>query len=356
MRRLEIDSLKGILISLIVLGHNYFFSKYAEPWFNGLYNFHVASFLLLPFLFSNANFTGRTIKDRVCRILAPHFSFLFLALAAYFIVFVDKDLLALLDWSKDVVLALLIENEELFDQAVGFRHFWFLPAMTLLWLLIVVYDNIDRGRRRLFVIAAITWHLSIGWLESPWLLYLPWGSALIGYLVLPGLIVRAIDRRVSWNRYLDLLLVCVWGLVFWLYVDQGWYIGLAGDPYMFSAARLDRLLMHDAFLLLSFFALLRLGWWLGHTLFPALGRMSLQIFLIHPFLWQVYWWGGARHLSAETTAEQVLLVVASFGVTLGGAYLIARYVVSTPFQDILFPRDPRAWKLGWSKIFSIGGK
>ena len=57
--RAVVDAFKGILISLIVLGHNTLFFAACPLCFNVLYNFHVACFLLLPFIVPGARLAGR---------------------------------------------------------------------------------------------------------------------------------------------------------------------------------------------------------------------------------------------------------------------------------------------------------
>ena len=120
-RKTEYDAFKGVLICLIVLGHNTVFSSSYPLAFNSLYNFHVASFLLLPFLFFGSSVGKFQFTDRVVRYLVPHFFFFVLACAAYFTLFVGNSGPEIAEWVRSVALAILLGSEGIYNAACGFR-------------------------------------------------------------------------------------------------------------------------------------------------------------------------------------------------------------------------------------------
>ena len=69
----ESTALKGLLIFLIVLGHNMIFTYYVLPY-NGmayLYSFHIQAFFILPFLYDSKILNVKRIKDYFFRLYWP---------------------------------------------------------------------------------------------------------------------------------------------------------------------------------------------------------------------------------------------------------------------------------------------
>lgn len=353
-REPQIDSLKGVLILLIILGHNYFFSQHFPLWFAALYNFHVACFLLLPFLFSMEEVGFERFRDRIVRALAPHVAFLVVALVAYFVLYVEKDSQIVAEWGRKVVLALLVQNEGVLNDAAGFRHFWFLPAMITLMCLLYMHDRGGLAFRRFFLVVASLLHLGIGMIPSYILNYIPWGLPIVSFLLLPGLLVRWIRENIRWVPMIDAGLLFVWFLLLVLVVEGRLFFSLAGDlsgvPSLFQPGRL---LFHDIFLILSFFALMRLASYLP-PLFEALGRVSLKLFLIVPLLWQLFWMAGGNELSAGTLPLQWLMIAGSMSLMVGSGYLLSRWIERSRYNALLFPRSLGQWRQGLRVWRSVG--
>lgn len=342
-RRQEVDAFKGLLILLIILGHNYFFGDYLPRWFSGLYNFHVASFLLLPFIFPLNRVDAGHFRDRLIRALAPQGAFLLIALSAYFVLYVDKNAVAIGDWLGSVVIALVVQNEGVLNAAAGFRHFWFLPAMVTLLCLLYLYDRGSAGTRRLILAGAVVWHIGLGLAPPEFTRLVPWGMPIVGFLLLPGLVVRFLYHWVRWRSALDWLLVLAWGFLFFYSVDNRLLMGLAGDISPPSLLQPGRLLFHDFFLILSFFALMRLAVYLSRF-FSAIGRVSLQLFLLAPLLWQVFWMAGGSRASADTPVGKAALVIGSFVLVTALGYALSHWILRSRLSGLLFPRSVDQWR------------
>jgi fucose 4-O-acetylase-like acetyltransferase len=114
---------------------------------------------------------------------------------------------------------------------------------------------------------------------------------------------------------------------------------LAGDFYHSPVSVLQplELLMQDGLIVLSFFALLRLAYSIPAALLAVLGRYSLQIFLLHPFVWQLLWRAGLNDFNTDSSVLLVLATAVSFVVTLGLTLGLAKLVSRTPIEGIVFP-------------------
>lgn len=119
---------KGILILLIILGHNSILMQ-ERAIYNYLYHFHVYVFLLLPFLYNIPQFTFKRIKKDFIHIYKPYtFVFAILAIINTFILNQDFNL-------TKVLYAYISGNEFLLRGNIGASFLWFMPTMFSLMLL-----------------------------------------------------------------------------------------------------------------------------------------------------------------------------------------------------------------------------
>jgi fucose 4-O-acetylase-like acetyltransferase len=350
-RKAYLDATKGILISLVVLGHNYFFSRFFVEWFSFLYNFHVACFLLFSFLLRYEELSVDSYVTRVFRALVPQFVFLILVIPTYYVMFVSGLPEETGKWFSRLPLALTLQTETQLDMVTGFRHFWFLPAMTLLVSLLWILDGNRARAASILVFSLVLWHSYAGELNASLFQYFPWGAALVGFIFVPGLIARKIYNwpELCWEHFpihRDLLLFSAWLVCAWIVMRYRLFMPLAGDPdgLVSGLAKPGRLLFHDLFLLVSFFTILRLGWWLRKTFLVSLGRESLKIFLLSPLVWQLFWLMGGRNLEAGTYFEKSISVLITYIGTLAVSYWLAKLIAGTPLQSIMFPRTPADWR------------
>jgi fucose 4-O-acetylase-like acetyltransferase len=129
-------AMKGFFILLIIFGHcsllgadwSHGIKYHVYSWYNYLYDFHVACFFILPFLYNKNTYKKGNIKKYAARLLVP---FLLFCLICF--------LISLL-YNKPIniyilPLALLTGSEYLLKNSIGFGYLWFLPAMFTLLLI-----------------------------------------------------------------------------------------------------------------------------------------------------------------------------------------------------------------------------
>ena len=120
--------LKGILILLIMLGHNSILMQ-ERSIFNYLYHFHVYIFLLLPFLYNIPHFTVERVKKNFIHIYKPYtIFFVVLVLINTYILNIKLDI-------TQVLYAYISGNEYLLKANIGASFLWFMPTMFSLLLL-----------------------------------------------------------------------------------------------------------------------------------------------------------------------------------------------------------------------------
>lgn len=124
----ESQLFKGVLILLIVLGHNGILMGKApgletNTLNNYLYHFHVYLFLILPFLYDARPFALSQIKKNFIRLYKPY-TLLFVLL-----LLVDAVLYGGVPNAKLLVGAYVTGNEPIIKEAINASFPWFLPTM-----------------------------------------------------------------------------------------------------------------------------------------------------------------------------------------------------------------------------------
>jgi hypothetical protein len=127
--RSGLDSVKGLLILAVVLGH----SPLADPLIPGLknavYAFHVQGFLLLPFLFAAPALTRAGVGNLLVRYLVAYIAAVGFFSVLHAIALGDLGSWA---WFSGLLQALGTENAGSLKQATGFSLFWLRPGGSTL--------------------------------------------------------------------------------------------------------------------------------------------------------------------------------------------------------------------------------
>lgn len=340
----SINEFKGILIFLIVLGHNTLFSQFFPLLFSALYNFHVACFLLLVFIYP-APSSPIVLVNRVVRYLVPHSVFFLVACGLYFYYYVYGNDIDVTDWLKSVVFAMVVSSEEAYKEAAGFRVFWFLPALTTLLCLRYLYYRASPLVRLVAIIGLCVIHGVLGFIPPALLPFFPWSTPLVLFIFPLGLLVDMIWRTVHAQQPLYWLSFLFFLPAIYLSVTLKSYAGLAGDPDLYSIAQPIRLVFHDALLIASFFFIMGVARKCPRPIFEILGVRTLFIFLSHPFIWQglvrsglVGWMDVNMHPALSLPLSVALTLTSA----VAGALLTEKIPV---LHHFIFPRGLDDWPL-----------
>lgn len=128
LTRDQSNLIKGILIVLIVLGHNSILMNLNEEWAwfkSWLYSFHVRSFLFLPFLYDLGGINFLKIKKNARRLLLPYTIFFLLLYSIQAISTPPVN-------PFTTVAAYVTGSNYLLRQVTGLTYIWFLPTMFTL--------------------------------------------------------------------------------------------------------------------------------------------------------------------------------------------------------------------------------
>lgn len=127
----ESAAIKGVLIFLIILGHNMLFTYYVLPvrGMEYLYCFHIHAFFILPFLYGSKPLTKQRLGDYFIRLYWP---FLLLTL----VVSVIYAMIGYQRWDALNIIRMWLTGEpKLLKEYCGVQIFWFMPAIFSLSVL-----------------------------------------------------------------------------------------------------------------------------------------------------------------------------------------------------------------------------
>lgn len=347
MRDASLERFKGLLIGLIVLGHNYVFSQHYPNAFSFIYGFHVISFLLFAYLFVQPQIKPSPLNRRLFRILAPHAVFLSIAIVIYCCRNVLLDSLSMADWGGGLMRALLEQRETLFREHVGAGFLWFLPALAIQSLLIYVYQSAITVWRGVLLLLGLLVHLGLGTLDNEGFFQLPFSLSLVGYLFIIGIAISWLWRNIHWSSITTGVLIVVWVVASYFSFQNDFFHPIAGDFYDTPLSVYDplTLLARDAFIVLSFFFFLRVSAVCNFNFLGYTGARSLQVFLLHPFVWHMIWIVGLRSVEISSSCMALLFTAGSFVLTMAVTLGLISLLERTPLSGVLFPGSPRDWGL-----------
>lgn len=156
LKRGESNAIKGVLILLVVLGHNSLLMQ-ATGLFPYIYSFHVYCFFILPYLYGQSTNEGhwRRLSLRFLRYLAVYLAFcagcLCISLSRHRVI-----------WDGWALLhAIITGSQGLLTEYIGFGMLWFLPAICAVLFWHAVYFRMSSaGRGAMLSICAVLWLLA----------------------------------------------------------------------------------------------------------------------------------------------------------------------------------------------------
>lgn len=143
-------AIKGVLLSLVILGHNHFFVKsFSDGCWLWLYSFHVSGFFILPFFYSDHPISLFRVWINCKRLLWPYtymFAILFLV-----------NWLVLKKASLDMGLLYTYVTGNFYElrNYTGFQYLWFLPAMFSMIVIKDVYASSKLVIRRTILLLGL---------------------------------------------------------------------------------------------------------------------------------------------------------------------------------------------------------
>ncbi|MFZ2619703.1 MAG: acyltransferase family protein [Alphaproteobacteria bacterium] len=279
-----LNGLKGLLILLIVLGHMGAMQTAYRVGYDALYTFHVAGFLLLPFLTDSPRLSWFFVKTRLVRYGVP-FGWFFMFYSVLFgVVFVWPQGISVAAYVGLWLKGLTLASAYHLDMATGLKMLWFLPALLMLTILRAGWVVAPLMVRVVVLAGCCGVALTLGsWPE--WKHNIPWGI-LIALAIFPyGLVVGWVHSRwqQSGDKVLTLGLAGLALLLLTMSVEAHVVVNI-GDMYLYSLSNQPLLwLLHGATMVVVNVLLFRLApVWERVPVLVWFGQCSMMVYLLHP--------------------------------------------------------------------------
>lgn len=264
MSRGNSETIKGLLIILVVLGH-----VHALDYSNGivnlrdyLYKFHVYCFLILPFFYdSQKTFTLDNVLKAVKKTWIPYTITLAVCLAVSIIMGKHLDL------GIYSLYAYFNGTQTPIARSFGFVFPWFLPTYCSLTLMLLYLRHKTGLMYGVATVSALAYLLDFHY-YSMLKEYLPFAIGLAVYCFAPGFLARKFHDHVSGTGYLGAALFIVLSILYW---------------YGYGNAFISLLLPVSFFLFLIIIAPR-----FESRLLRSLGNCSLYIYLINVFIINIF--------------------------------------------------------------------
>lgn len=344
-RDTALDAIKGILILLIVLGHNVILIQ-AAPWLRlFLYNWHVYAFFLVAMVLPIRSASLADLRDRAVRYYVPFAIFLTIAciLSA-----AASGLDAPVERGTAWLKALLIGSAYWAEQASGAQLFWFLPALLGFTLLRFGWHR-ARGAgvpELILCLGALAAFLTMGLLPAAAVHWTPLGLPIALYILGPSLLFVWLWPHVgpSGNRVMVLTAL---GLLIAAAVANGLAFSLGTSLILaqlkvYSVREPVALLVHAAIPILNCLAIvavLRLLPRLG--VLEAFGRHSLLIYLSHQLIYTPLVMVTRRLVGPPTPLAGIVIYVVVVALSLAFAVWISR---TGRLRALVIPGSWAEWK------------
>ncbi len=337
----EIDTMKGIYIVLIVIGHNILLSQLVPGFRAQIYNFHVAGFLIFPFLFNSDQITNRFVVDRAIRYLVPFVVFYTLC-ALLFAVLIAKPN-SLLLWSFDYFSGLLLGSERAVKTGSGFALFWFLPTLYSLVLIRAIAATGTFVKTTVMIICLVL-HLIAGAVPEWAKYYIPMGVLIAAYMYPIGWALGyAWPRFIAPNIYktgivgIVVLAVCA-------YISNKLETGInLGKIKLYSINSMADMLLYDIYILSAFVAIASMSILVARVkILSILGKYSLVIYLVHSLVFRFLL---VVVQEAKFDADHWAIAIAILFVTLLMSLSVALVIHKSRFRAWLTPRNAEHWPL-----------
>ena len=188
--RKYIESVKGVLILLVVLGHTVLASEYSGVK-TFVYSFHVYAFLLIPFILPRKTATRESLLNAATRYLVPYLVVVFLASIPYG--FMQG--YSLRQWLWFYVRGTATGNSDYLKETSGLFLFWFLPVLLWVNVFLQVFHRVGNVARIVLVILFSIAHLLLPAMAPGQRHYYPYLGTHIALYVMPvGLLLGWVCR------------------------------------------------------------------------------------------------------------------------------------------------------------------
>lgn len=254
------NAIKGVLIILIVFGHNHVLcpNDVSGGLMEYFYKFHIAGFFILPFFYNIRRPLSRTTYINI--IIRNWLPYLWICIMCFLCLGIMKHHF---EFGFKTIAAFLIGTQTPIKHNFGFVFPWFLPTYCSMSILLLWAKNKKLVCLFSLFVSLILWGLSF---EDFYMLknIVPFGLALAIYYFGTGVLTFWLNKWSMYSKWLSVFIFVVLSVCYWKHISLG--------------------LVNMLFPVSFFLALLLVVPHVNCRFLQTLGENSLGIYLLHMFL------------------------------------------------------------------------
>ena len=344
-------AIRGLLIVMVVLGHDRLLFETIPFYFAAIYFWHVLGFFFLAYGRPRGSVAAASIPDRLARYLVP---FVVFAVPLAAVQLIAGPLSA--NRVGTAVAAVTFGSAPLLQLATGLSLLWFLPALAGFSIATIVLARLEirrPGAAWLAPMLALVAAVAALSLPAGALQYLPLGLGLVGYLLVLAMAHRACLTMLERSRSV-VPKITIWAVVIAVLIAEGVAIARGNvvnvSVFVFAKPNLTGLIVLNAVAAVAanvvvFRAAPVL---LGSRALQVIGARSLDIFLFHQFFLfplSLIVRKALPGLSfAGLVAAGLAIALAALLLALGTSLLLDR---ASRIRRMIFPKDLAAFRRSW---------
>ena len=266
LRNISFDQsnvIKGILILLIILGHNHILVPQSGKLFVYLYNFHIYGFFILPFLYNRTkSFDFQNIINIVIKNWIPYFFFFILCFCLYHFIII-KDGINL----NEFIYGLINGSSSVTKSTAGFFFLWFMPAYASMTIIMLLYNNLPSLYKWIIPFIGFVLYFFQDFTQKNLFPLIPFAITQGFYYFCFGFITKLLLENIPKIEFLG-------ALVFVIVTFFYWYTDIGNTYYLFPVSGflfvylLSTRLVNFSFLII-------------------IGKYSFPIYLLHIIIYNV---------------------------------------------------------------------
>ena len=303
----ESSAIKGVLMILIIIGHNHILAPIGGQLFNYLYSFHIYGFFILPFLYNRKiSIEKKAILNGFIRLWAPYIIFFLLCYFIYHLV-VIKDSIKM----TEILYGLISADKITLKDITGFTFIWFLPAYYTMMLVMMLLNkrNILNSIIILFLIILLNYNLYFTIHKV--FTTIPFAIVQGFYYFTFGFITKLLLDKIPKIQYLSSIIFLTFSLLFWenRITEAPYVLPITGFLLIYSIRKYISQL----------------------SIIILIGKYSLPIYLVHVIVYNIL---------EVVLPKTILFGVLIFLLTLLFSMIIAYALIEIKFlQKIIFPKN-----------------
>lgn len=306
------SAIKGVLMLLIMLGHNHLLAPIGEQLFNYLYNFHVFGFFILPFLYNKKNSLDfKIVINNFVKIWVPYIVFFLISYLIYHIVILKKTIDII-----EILYGIVSANERTIKDISGFGFLWFLPAYYSMFLFMILFENTKKYTYVLFFLVGLILNYNLSFTFNNLFSNIPFALIQGFYYFTFGYLTKLLLDKIQNIQYYGAFTFLIISILFW-------FSSIKEIRYIFPISGF--LFIYSLRNVLSKIPLL-----------VEVGKLSFPIYLVHVIIYNIL---------EKILPKDMLFGYIDFILTLAMSIFIAYWIVKVDLiRKLVFPKDWNDYK------------